>query len=111
MWWIRLAVRAASASTRDWVLKTTADLQVRIVILKGQQLVAQGDLTGALAEYQKALKANPESSLASYRIGEVLFQQRNYQAAVNSYRDALRGDDDRPGPKSGAISPSAKSLT
>ena len=76
----------------DYVLKSTPDLQVRIAILKGQQLVAQNDLTGALAEYQKALQANPQSSLASYRIGEVLFTQRNYQAAVNNYRDALRGD-------------------
>ena len=76
----------------DFVLKSTPDLQVRIAILKGQQLVAQNDLTGALAEYQKALQANPQSSLASYRIGEVLFTQRNYQAAVNNYRDALRGD-------------------
>ena len=76
----------------DWVLKSTFDLQVRIAILKGQQLVAQGDLTGALSEYQKALDANSQSSLASYRIGEVLFTQRNYQASVNAYRDALRGD-------------------
>ena len=46
---------------------------------------------GALAEYQKALQANSQSSLANYRIGEVLFTQRNYQAAVNSYRDAFIG--------------------
>ena len=78
----------------DWVLKSTPDLQVRIAILKGQQLVAQGDLTGALTEYQKALDANSQSSLASYRIGEVLFTQHNFQAAVNSYRDSLRGDDE-----------------
>ncbi|HTA80643.1 MAG TPA: M1 family aminopeptidase [Terracidiphilus sp.] len=76
----------------DWVLKSSPDLQVRISILKGQQLVAQNDLTAALAEYQKALAANPQSSLGSYRIGEVLFTQRNYQASVNSFRDALRGD-------------------
>jgi tetratricopeptide (TPR) repeat protein len=76
----------------NWVLKSTPDLQVRIAILKGQQLVAQGDLTGALTEYQKALEANSQSSLASYRIGELLFTQRNYQASVNAYRDALRGD-------------------
>ena len=62
----------------DWVLKSSPDLQVRIAILKGQQLVAQNDLTGALAEYQKALEANSQSSLADYRIGEVLFTQRNY---------------------------------
>jgi tetratricopeptide (TPR) repeat protein len=67
---------------------------VRVEILKGQQLVAQGDLTGALAEYQKALQSNPQSSLASYRIGEIFFTQCNMQAAVNAYRDALNGDDD-----------------
>jgi Peptidase family M1 domain/Tetratricopeptide repeat len=79
---------------QDWVLKTTPDLEVRVSILRGQQLAAQGDTGGALAEYQKALKANPQSSLASYRIGELLFSMRNYQAAVNAYRDALNGDDD-----------------
>jgi hypothetical protein len=84
--------RRISIDPGNWVLKSTPDLQVRIAILKGQQLVAQGDLTGALAEYQKALEANSQSSLASYRIGELLFAQRNYQASVNSYRDALRGD-------------------
>jgi tetratricopeptide (TPR) repeat protein len=84
--------RRISIDPQNWVLKSTPDLQVRIAILKGQQLVAQNDLAGALAEYQKALEANPQSSLANYRIGELLFTQRNYQASVNSYRDALRGD-------------------
>jgi hypothetical protein len=78
----------------NWILKNTPDLEVRVAILRGQQLAAQGDTGGALAEYQKALKANPQSSLASYRIGELLFSMRNYQAAVNAYRDALNGDDD-----------------
>jgi len=84
--------RRISIDPQDWVLKSTPDLQVRISILKGQQLVAQGDLNSALAEYQKALEANSQSSLASYRIAELLFTQRNFQASVNSYRDALRGD-------------------
>jgi hypothetical protein len=84
--------RRISIDPADWVLKSTPDLQVRIAILKGQQLVAQGDLVSALAQYQKALEANSQSSLASYRIGELLFTQRNYQASVNAYRDALRGD-------------------
>ena len=77
----------------NWVLKNTPDLKVRIAILKGQYLVAQGDLVGALAQYQDALKFNPQSSLANYRIGEVLFSQHNYQASVNAFRDALRGDN------------------
>ncbi len=78
----------------DWILKNTPDLQVRVSILKGQQLAAQGDTGGALQQYQNALKANPQSSLASYRIGELLFSMRNYQAAVNGYRDALNGDEE-----------------
>jgi len=88
--------RRISVDPNDWVLKATPDLQVRIAILKGQQLVAQDDLIGALAEYKKALVANPQSSLASYRIGEVYFTQRNYQAAVDAFRDSLRGDDEPP---------------
>ena len=75
-----------------WLLKSTPDLAVRVAVLRGQQDVAQGDLTAALGEYQKALDANRTSSLASYRIGEVFFMQRNYQSAANSFRDALRGD-------------------
>jgi aminopeptidase N/predicted negative regulator of RcsB-dependent stress response len=78
----------------NWLLKNAPDMQVRVSILRGQQMVAQGDFTSALGEYQKALQANPNSSLASYRVGEVLFTQRNYQASANAYRDSLRGDDD-----------------
>jgi hypothetical protein len=84
--------RGISIDPQGWVLKSTPDLQVRVSILKGQRLAAQNDLTGALAEYQKALEINSQSSLVNYRIGEVLFTQRNYQASVNAYRDALRGD-------------------
>jgi tetratricopeptide (TPR) repeat protein len=86
--------RRISIDPQGWVLKSSPDQQVRIAILKGQQLVAQGDLPGALVQYQKALEANSQSSLANYRIGELLFAQRNYQASVNAYRDALRGDDE-----------------
>ncbi len=78
----------------NWLLKSTPDLAVRVAVLRGQEMVAQGDLTGALAEYQKALDSNKNSSLAAYRIGEIFFMQRNYQSAANSFRDALRGDGD-----------------
>ncbi len=84
--------RRIEIDPEGWLLKSTSDLAVRVAVLRGQQDVAQGDLTAALGEYQKALDANRTSSLASYRIGEVFFMQRNYQAAANAFRDALRGD-------------------
>ena len=86
--------RRINIDPNNWLLKSTPDLAVRVAILRGQQQVAQGDLTAALVEYQKALDANKNSSLATYRIGEVFLQQRNYQSAANSFRDALRGDGD-----------------
>ncbi len=86
--------RRITIDPQGWLLKSTPDLAVRVAVLRGQQQAAQGDLTQALIEYQKALDANKTSSLASYRIGEVFFQQRNYQSAANSFRDSLRGDDE-----------------
>ena len=86
--------RRIQIDPENWLLKSTPDLAVRVAVLRGQEQVAQGDLTAALIEYQKALDANKNSSLAAYRIGEVFFMQRNYQSAANSFRDALRGDGD-----------------
>ncbi|HLI76783.1 MAG TPA: M1 family aminopeptidase [Acidobacteriaceae bacterium] len=78
----------------NWLLKSTPDLAVRVAVLRGQQDVAQGDLIGAISEYQKALDNNRGSSLANYRLAEVFMMQKNYQSAANSFRDALRGDND-----------------
>jgi hypothetical protein len=78
----------------NWLLKNTPELSVRTAVLLGQQDLAQGDLAGSIAEYQKALTFNRGSSLANYRLAEIYFLQKNYQAAANSFRDCLRGDDD-----------------
>ena len=86
--------RRITIDPQGWVLKSTPDLAVRVAVLRGQLMAAQGDLSAALAEYQKALDVNKTSALASYRIGEIFFTQRNYQSAANAFRDALRGDGD-----------------
>jgi hypothetical protein len=74
------------------VLKNSPELKVRASIMRGQQLVQQGDYTEALKEFNKALDQNHNSSLAAYRIAEVFFLQRNYQAAADYYRRAMNGD-------------------
>jgi aminopeptidase N len=74
------------------VLKNSPELKVRASILRGQQLVREGDLTEALREFQKALDSNRNSSLAHYRIAEVFFLQKNYQSSANEYRESLNGD-------------------
>ena len=76
----------------DRVLKNSSEIRLRASIQRGQGLTQQGDLAGALLEFNKALDVNKNSSLAHYRIAEVFFLQRNYQAAANAYRDCLNGD-------------------
>src|SRR6202140_1401241 len=76
----------------DRVLKNSTEIRLRASIQRGQGLTQQGDLAGALLEFNKALDVNKNSSLAHYRIAEVFFLQRNYQAAANAYRDCLNGD-------------------
>ncbi len=74
------------------VLKNSPDLKTRASIMRGQQLVQQGDYSEALKEFNKALDENHNSSLAAYRIAEVFFLQHNYQAAADYYRRAMNGD-------------------
>ena len=74
------------------VLTNSSDVKQRAAILRGQALQQQGDLTGALTEFNKALDLNKNSSLAHYRIAEVFFLQRNYQASANAYRSSINGD-------------------
>jgi aminopeptidase N len=76
----------------DRVLKNSTEVKLRASIQRGQGLTQQGDLAGALVEFNKALDVNKNSSLAHYRIAEVFFLQRNYQAAANAYRECLNGD-------------------
>lgn len=76
------------------VLTNSSDVKLRASILRGQALQQQGDLSGALAEFNKALDQNKNSSLAHYRVAEIFFLQRNYQSAANSYRSSINGNGD-----------------
>src|SRR5579862_9052853 len=76
------------------VLTNSSDVKLRSSILRGQAMQQQGDLSGALTEFNKALDLNKNSSLAHYRVAEVFFIQRNYQSSANAYREAINGDGD-----------------
>lgn len=86
--------RRISIDPDHHVLTNSSDVRLRASILRGQALQQQGDLSGALTEFNKALDLNKNSSLAHYRIAEVFFLQRNYQSSANAYREAINGDGD-----------------
>jgi len=84
--------RRITIDPENRVLTNSKDIKLRSSILRGQGLTQQGDLAGALSEFNKALEVNKNSSLAHYRIAEVFYLQKNYQASANAYRESLNGD-------------------
>jgi tetratricopeptide (TPR) repeat protein len=84
--------RRISIDPAHHVLTNSSDIKLRASIQRGQALIQQGDMSGALAEFNKALDVNKNSSLAHYRVAEVFFLQHNYQASANAYRESLNGD-------------------
>jgi len=84
--------RRISVDPENHVLTNSKDIKLRSSILRGQGLTQQGDLAGALTEFNKALEVNKNSSLAHYRVAEVFFLQKNYQSSANAYRESLNGD-------------------
>ncbi|MFZ0518915.1 MAG: M1 family aminopeptidase [Acidobacteriaceae bacterium] len=84
--------RKVSLDPQRWLLRNDDSLQVRVHILRGMAKADANDEAGAIAEYRAALALDATSSLASYRLGEIYFRQRNNQAAEDAFRAALRGD-------------------
>jgi len=84
--------RRITVDPENRVLTNSTDIKLRSSIVRGQGLTQQGDLAGALSEFNKALEVNKNSSLAHYRVAEVFFLQKNYQASANAYRESLNGD-------------------
>src|SRR6478735_7220704 len=65
--------RRISVDPGHHVRTNSSDVKLRASILRGQAMQQQGDLSGALVEFNKALDLNKNSSLAHYRIAEVFF--------------------------------------
>jgi aminopeptidase N len=74
------------------LLKYDDQIKVEVEMAKADQLVQQQAYLEAIKQYQQVLDLNKNSSLAHYRIGENLLRMRNYNAAVEAFRDALNGD-------------------
>ncbi|HTU50439.1 MAG TPA: M1 family aminopeptidase [Acidobacteriaceae bacterium] len=84
--------RKISLDPQRWLLRNDDALQVRVHILRGMAKADANDDAGAIAEYRAALAIDATNSLADYRLGEIYFRQKNYQAAEDAFRAALSGD-------------------
>jgi len=84
--------KSVTLDPKGRVLRLDDTMRVAVAIRRGEQFAEIGEFSESLKEYQKAIDVNRNSSLAHYRIGELLFLQNNNQAAANEFRSALDGD-------------------
>ena len=76
------------------LLKYDDKTKYQVELARADQLVQQQAYLEAIKQYQAVLDLNKNSSLAHYRLGEVHFKLRNYNAAMEEFRRALDGDLD-----------------
>jgi tetratricopeptide (TPR) repeat protein len=76
------------------ILRYDDKLKMQVEMARGDQLVQQQAYLEAIKQYRTVLDQNKNSSLAHYRIGDVLFKLHDYSAAMESFRAALSGDLD-----------------
>ena len=74
------------------ILKYDDKIKFQVEMAKADQLVQQQAYLEAIKQYQNVLEMNRNSSLAHYRLGEVFFTLRNYNASMEEFRRALDGD-------------------
>jgi hypothetical protein len=76
------------------ILKSSPALRVRAIIATGEDLAEQGRFYDAVKQYEDALNLQASNALASFRMGEAFFYQKNYAAAAQAFRNALDGETD-----------------
>ena len=76
------------------ILKYDDKTRYQVELAKADQLVQQQAYLEAIKQYQAVLDINKNSSLAHYRLGELYFKLRNYNAAMEEFRRCLDGDLD-----------------
>jgi peptidase M1-like protein len=76
------------------ILKSSPALRVRAIIATGEDLAEQGRFYEAVKQYQDALNLQATNALASFRMGEAFFYQKNYAASAQAFRNALDGETD-----------------
>jgi hypothetical protein len=76
------------------ILKYDEQTKFQVEMARADQLVQEQAFLDAVKQYQDVLQLNANSSLAHYRLGEIFFKMRNYNAAMEEFRRSLDGDLD-----------------
>ena len=86
----------AARDITNWAVKVSGP-QAKKLILKGHQLVTQGDMDGAQLAFQQAVSVEPENAAAHAELGLFYMRCHNDAAAIESLRKAERLNPGAPG--------------
>jgi tetratricopeptide (TPR) repeat protein len=76
------------------ILKFDDKMKYQVEMARADQLEQEQAYLDAIKQYQDVLQINSNSSLAHYRLGDLYFKLRNYNAAMEEFRRGLDGDLD-----------------
>ena len=84
--------KAINIDPRKKILRLSPDIRVAVTINRGEEFMSDGRFNDAMDQFQDAIDLNPSSSLASFRMGEALFELGNTTPALQNFRNVLNGD-------------------
>ena len=84
--------KAINIDPRKKILRLSPDIRVAVSINRGEEFMNDGRFNEAMDQFQDALDMNGASSLASFRMGEALFELGNVTPAAQNFRNAISGD-------------------
>ena len=76
-----------------WLPAFLGAQSARKKVMEGNRLYAEEKFDEANNEYQDALLDDPSSSRIQFNVGDVLYQKKNYEKALETYNKALDTDD------------------
>jgi len=76
------------------ILKFDDKIKFKVEMARADQLAAEQAYLEAVKQYTAVLELNKNNSLAHYRLGDIYFKLRNYNASMEEFRRALDGDLD-----------------
>lgn len=78
-----------------WLVANTAwAQQEHKLLLEANQLYAKGSYADAASLYNQVLQQNKNSVKATYNAGNTFYQQKDYDKALQSYKDAAQLSED-----------------
>jgi len=87
---------SAEVDPSDKILRMSDDLKISIVARRGIELFREGQYAEAQQQLEGALKLDRNNAWVYYNLGQVYFEQKNWQLALDNFQAALDAASSKP---------------